>query len=542
MYRLLIVDDEPLVLAGLKSMIDWDTLGIELAGTAANGQQALEIIRQGDIDLVITDIKMPVLDGMELLDSCRKEMDFCPEFIVLTSYEEISYLRKAITLDAAAYLIKLELTEDGLRKDLEKAISELELRQGSSRKNDSGTTGILKNAFFIRLLNNVFKEDEETILKERASAYGLTGKYFSVVIADIEFDPDVDLSETERSRVLISTMQLVQDTGSRKMSLVVLPLAVQRFAIITGSFLGEVENSDQSVAENLETVFQQAENYFKITLSGGSGRTTDCLKNISLSYAEARHALLNNHPDSAEIKIRHCTSNIGSRHSPDLFKKKSFHSFLETGDGEAIKQYFTDLINNLTQNRFHFAECLDVSCSLLYEVSGVLSGADQILEQIFQKWEGGYKSIYWLNTAEQIIEWLGCLKEGLFEEFSSRNKDYGEMVCQQIKHYLDKHYLEKIGLNEMAAHFNMSPNYLSTIFNKMNHHGISHYQNTRRIEKARELLLSGKYRIYEISEMTGFDSPFYFSKVFKRITGTSPKNWLQQNQSSISGVKKDIIL
>jgi len=98
MYQLLIVDDEPLVQAGIRSMLNWNEMNIEICGTAMNGQAALKIIEEKSTDIVITDIKMPVMNGLELAKTCRERYgDNCPYFIILTSYEDFQMARDALS-------------------------------------------------------------------------------------------------------------------------------------------------------------------------------------------------------------------------------------------------------------------------------------------------------------------------------------------------------------------------------------------------------------------------------------------------------------
>ena len=108
MYKLLIVDDEPLVQVGLKSMLDWESLQIEICGIAGNGSEAFDLIEQHRPHLVIADIRMPVMSGLELIRKCSEEIGELPVFIMLTSYEEFDYAREALRYRVAEYLVKLE--------------------------------------------------------------------------------------------------------------------------------------------------------------------------------------------------------------------------------------------------------------------------------------------------------------------------------------------------------------------------------------------------------------------------------------------------
>ncbi|MFR2486966.1 MAG: response regulator, partial [Hungatella sp.] len=112
MIKLLIVDDEPLVQIGIKSMINWEEYGIEVCGTAMNGANALDLIEEYSPEIVITDIRMPIMNGLELAKTCREKYGRIPLFIFLTSYEEFQLIKEAMTYEAVDYLIKLELSAD----------------------------------------------------------------------------------------------------------------------------------------------------------------------------------------------------------------------------------------------------------------------------------------------------------------------------------------------------------------------------------------------------------------------------------------------
>ena len=164
MTKLLIVDDEPLVQIGIKSMLQWEELGIEICGTAMNGKAALEMIRQYQPQIVITDIKMPVMNGLELTKTCREEFGHIPLFIILTSYEEFSLINEAMSCQAVDYLVKLELDPPSLKTSVEKAMERLEeLKARESFRQAPGQPTLLSyhDKFFMRLLHNLFENREQ---------------------------------------------------------------------------------------------------------------------------------------------------------------------------------------------------------------------------------------------------------------------------------------------------------------------------------------------------------------------------------------------
>ena len=121
MTRIFLVDDEPLVLIGMQGMLNWSELGYEVAGTARNGAEALKAIEEKHPDIVVSDIRMPVMDGFTLAESCHKDGSALPVFIMLTSYEEFDYVKRSMRLGVVDYLVKIDLTAEGLAAALDKA-------------------------------------------------------------------------------------------------------------------------------------------------------------------------------------------------------------------------------------------------------------------------------------------------------------------------------------------------------------------------------------------------------------------------------------
>ena len=154
MIKLLIVDDEPLVQAGIKSMINWEEHDIHIVGTASNGSIAYDMITQHEPDIVISDIKMPVMTGLELVKKCYDEKRDLPLFIILTSFEEFPLIKEAISYQVFDYLVKLELTADSLLDTLKRAIEKISTLRRDTPAEDSSISSLylLKNQFYTRLI------------------------------------------------------------------------------------------------------------------------------------------------------------------------------------------------------------------------------------------------------------------------------------------------------------------------------------------------------------------------------------------------------
>ena len=121
MTGVLLVDDEPLVLIGMQGMLNWAALGYEVVGTARNGAEAFRAVQEKQPDIVVSDIRMPVMDGFALAEACHKDGSALPAFIMLTSYEEFDYVKRSMRLGVVDYLVKIDLTADSLTAALEHA-------------------------------------------------------------------------------------------------------------------------------------------------------------------------------------------------------------------------------------------------------------------------------------------------------------------------------------------------------------------------------------------------------------------------------------
>ena len=218
MYQLLIVDDEPLVQAGIRSMLNWNEMNIDICGTAMNGQAALKIIEETSPDIVITDIKMPVMSGLELAKVCRERYgENSPYFIILTSYEDFQMARDALSYQVSDYLVKLELTPEVLKNAIDRVITQI----SQSRKKQMSAVNIhpFYDKFLISLLHDLFESEEQFLLQSRD--LNLNFEYGSYVCCYGEIiSPQADQLTTEKQMPLFtSSLQMIRELGVQNICL-----------------------------------------------------------------------------------------------------------------------------------------------------------------------------------------------------------------------------------------------------------------------------------------------------------------------------------
>ncbi len=156
-----------------------------------------------------------------------------------------------------------------------------------------------------------------------------------------------------------------------------------------------------------------------------------------------------------------------------------------------------------------------------------MPNGEETVSQIFSDYPDGYRSIYRQATVEQVIDWLTFFGTHLCHLLDERKKTYKNHIVSNVQKYIGEHIEEKLTLNDIASVFHISPNYLSLLFKKYNDAGFSEYISQMKIARAKELMAEGNLKIYEIADRLGFESAFYFSKVFKKITGYTPRDYQQ---------------
>lgn len=425
MYRLLIVDDEPLVQIGLKSMLAKELADkIEVVGTASNGQEAWDIISENPPDIVIADIRMPVMTGLELLAKSHNKYGSVPAFIMLTAYEEFEMARQAIVYDAVDYLVKIELNPKTLASAIDKAILRVDEARPLGASKEAGSTGSLEDLrqkFMMKLFSHLLGSKEALLSEARSLNLSFDYNRYIVVYGEISSDSALSSGDgftPEALDIYNSSISMAKEIISRHAPCQIVSIDLQHFAVVF-SFSEDtpVAGTMDLITEALENARTMITNYFKASLTFGIGSAVSTPMDIAVSFDEAKTA--QQQADSAQ-PIRLFSHIVGSNRR---------------------------------------------------------SGKDKLISAIQQ--------------------------------------------------YIDENLGGKLQLNEVAEVFGLSPAYLSVLFKKNTETGFSEYVYTKKIDRAKEMLLSGDMKIYEVADALGFESAYYFSKVFKKVDGHSPREYIQ---------------
>lgn len=532
MINLLIADDEPLVQAGIKSMINWEDYDIHIVGTAPNGAAAYEMIKDYSPEIVITDIKMPVMSGLELAKKCKEENLSLPVFIILTSYEEFGFAKEALSYQVVDYLVKLELTPQSLGQSLERAIKMVEELQKSSQAPFPGSVNsvyLLREQFFTRLILNLFESEHQFLTQAANLNINFRYEAYAAAYVEIHSNKLSDMSSEKRLNLYTSSLQMVSELTSKYVACHVISLDMKHFSIVFFLDKNNAANYKKIIKNALEQVSFMLFNYYSVTIYSSVGGIVPAPLLIASSFQDAKQIFPHTKTDSPiqfaeDISLQEPLKNVFNM---SLFKEDIRKAYAEF-DEKALYDIFTSIMDLFQDKQTHYVQALDAAGNILYLSLSLLNNGEQTVSEIFRDKANGYRSLYELTSVEQIMGWLRLFRDGLCESFSSHNKDYKNHIVVNVKKYINEHIEEKLTLNKVAEVFNISPNYLSVLFSKNNDVGFTDYINQGKVDAAKNMMKDGTMKIYEISDVLGFESAFYFSRVFKKVTGMSPRDYMNQ--------------
>ncbi len=527
MIKLLIVDDEPLVQAGIRSMVNWEDLNISIVGIAANGAAAYEMIKKYEVEIVITDIKMPVMSGLELARKCVDSGMDVPVFIFLTGYEDFHYAKEALTVQAIDYLIKLELTPEALIQSLDRAIARLSELRYSSRTPDLAINTIFREQFFTRLIFNLFEDEHQFLSQSKNLKIDFDYELYATGYIEIDSGRLTDMAAEKQISLYSSSLQLVSELMGKYIPCHVVSLDTRHFCIIF--FLKENDgNYKETIQKALAQISAMIFNYYSVTIRSSIGSAVNNPMQIPASYQDAKQIFSQVTANCPVLFFEDVTSSARLKNvfNMSLFKEDIRKAYAEY-DETALYDIFSSIINLFEEQPAHYVQALDAACNILYLSLSLLNNGEQTVSGIFSGSANGYRCLYEMNSVPQILSYLKTLRDGLCAVFASKNQDYKNQIVINAKKYIIQHISEKLTLNDVAEAFCISPNYLSVLFSKYNDIGFSDFINQNKIEAAKKMMRDGDYKIYEISDLLGFESAFYFSRVFKKVTGSSPRDYMK---------------
>ncbi len=530
MLKVFLVEDEFVVREGIKNNIDWKSRGYEFAGEASDGELAFPMIQKLKPDIVITDIRMPFMDGLALSRLIKKELPWI-EIIILSGFEEFEYAKEGIKIGIAEYLSKpingedLLRAVDGLAVKIEEKQQERKIRE------------------------MYIKEMEENFLRERKNLfhYLVTGSKSAAELLEIAENLSVDLSALWYNIVLIKTQSMNHAHDEYSNSLVEIEQKIEELEdetcllIFDRNLEGKALLFKADSKEELESIQNEYQSrmqkiltsYENIRYFGGVGMPVNRLRELPASFERASHAfahrylvqesrILNSEELEQGVYLNQEEFDI-SNVDPKQIDRSKIREFLKFGDRDEaiyfVEEFFNDLGKNaMKSNLFRQYITMDTYFCVVDFLEGLQISKEEI--------DPSPTISGPLQNEENAINYVARIIKKALELREKRASNRYENIVDEVMRYIEENYAdEETSLNLLASHVNFSPNHLSMVFSQQTGQTFTKYLTDYRMSKAKELLRCTGKRSSEISIEVGYKDPHYFSYLFKKTQGMTPTQY-----------------
>lgn len=530
MIKVFLVEDEYIVREGIKNNVDWKAFGFEFCGEASDGELAFPKIRELRPDIVITDIRMPFMDGLELSRLIRKELPKT-EIMILSGFEEFEYAKEAIRLGVSAYLTK-PVSGDELLKAAQRLANRIKEREQENEilaryEHEMGENlGAEKRKLFGNLVTGSISATE---LIEDADKLGidLSAQNYEIVL--------LLLSSTTHAPEEYSDRLVVIDEEWRKLDelhgLIVFDRNFEGKALL---FTGESpEEIDTRREAYLAAFIDILKAHRHIRYFGACGIKVNRLSAVKDSFESASGAFARRFVTDESIILSENDRGTGSHtetEQNDKFDIKSINpktidrakllEFLKIGEEDEIGYFIGEYFRNIGQS------AMESTLFRQYLAMDVYFAAEEFISNLSVKADSlpaPDATLGIFGGAEQTKQYIhDVMQRAITARGLAANDRYSGIVNEAIS-YIEENYAdEDLSLNSIAAHVNFSPSYLSMVFSQATGDTLIHYLTEIRMNKAKELLKCTGKKSSIIAAEVGYRDPHYFSYLFRKTQGVTP--------------------
>jgi two-component system response regulator YesN len=535
--KILIVDDERAIHEQLKACIPTQDLGWEIVGDAYNGEEACRMVEQFQPDIVITDIKMPLLDGLSFME-WMKNRKFTGKVIVLSGYGDFQYSRPAFLLDAFDYLLK-PLQEVELVRTLTQAVEQLAI--DSNRKieqiNEKSVLNqgivLMRDELLSQIVAGRIKDEIDIFVRAEQLFLSLPeSRYYAIVIHLIDLDEHIqDRYRGDRSIFYFAARNILEECLQGQGGMVFRNLNKSNEFVVVCEAKGvfdDIIKWGRSLHLSLTTCL-------RVRALIGISSPKQRIDALAQAYYEGVHAMETIRFGAIETIVRYGEElpkepgTSGQREWKEL--QRLLECLLDTGALDSKNTLLHKLEEALHQRSMANMSLQDFKHAVTLLVDKI-EHASHSSEQIplwLQETRAGIHEF----KVNQVQRLLRNMMDQLLKNVTNNHKTKsGKQIIHSIKQYVENHY-QTVNLESISQRFYLNKNYFCSLFKSVTGENFSEYLTKVRMEQAKLLLAGSNLTSYEIAELVGYQDQRYFSKVFKKSTGLLPKQYRGQHQAQI---------
>ena len=529
LYSVMLVDDEEEVREAIAKKLDWEAMGFEVIASAENGEEALELAEQFRPDVVMTDIKMPFMDGLTF---CRrlKELQMNTKIVIFSGFDEFEYAKEAIKLEVEEYVLKpVNATElkgvfERLKETLDQEIADKQNIEHLNRYYEDSLP-IIKEQFLVGLIQGRISDER---IKELKNAYeiGLDAPYYCVV--EIHMDNSGEQfgtnQETWRRMMIASGQQIFDEqmaTLFKYQSFLYLD-----YIVVIGMLdeAGEIKK----ILHYIDQFCKICNRVLKVNATAGIGQVCDGLSQLPASYRGAVEAvgarvLLGT---NQAIYIKDIEPNSQETFDFEDRDVQNIMRAVKVGSQEEVQKEVQAMITSMKKSVQSLNQYQITLMEIVTETLKVIRSYDAPITEVFGENFDLYRDPAGFDTLESLEQWLIDTMSRLHSFIRRERKDTTKMLVEKAREYIAEHFKDSdLSVDMVCSHLNVSAAYFSTLFKRQIGMTFVMYLTQTRMEHAINLLETTNQKTYMIAEEVGYTEPNYFSYVFKKKYGISPSRY-----------------
>ncbi len=522
-YKVFFVEDEAITREGIRDNVDWNACGFEFCGEAADGEMALSLLRAVQPDVLITDIKMPFMDGLQLSKVVRERMPQV-KIIILSGHDEFEYAQQAINLGVTDYLLK-PVTVQKLQSALQKIVVRLDEERREQEKLKKLQEQVQENQATLRerLLFNLVVgavSPSDAIEKGQSLGFDLIARYYLVIVLKIvlgDRTEHYDYDELQRlQRVVVGLTEKNPDVFVLKRDWGDLIL------IMKGSTPEYFEEERDLLLEEIRSEVGKSRYRLIVGLGLPKKRMADIRQSFVEALVNAQNSVDGTRPGTGQPLER-----------AELLRvdKSAVENYLRCGAKDGFDEFFDAYLRPLGEAVLKSSLIKNyIFVDVVLSIAKMVNDLGGEVDKVFPELNSIEATLSEINTLDQLREQTHrILSNALDYRDRHPNGQYKNLI-RQAREYIGRHYANpELSLIEVAAQVCLSASHFSVIFGQEAGRTFKEYLTEVRINKAKELLRMTSLRSADVAYQVGYNDPHYFSSVFKKNTGLTPMEFRSQS-------------
>lgn len=528
LYKVMLVDDEEEVREAIKRRIDWEEIGFRVVASAENGEDALEKAEQCNPDVVMTDIKMPFMDGLTMLRLLKQQIPDLKSAI-FSGFDDFEYAKEAIRLEAEEYILK-PIDADELKSVFIKIKQRLDEERNNKRDIDKlrqyyeQSLPMLKEQIIIGLLEG---RETHADMEKYQTEYGIEieSAFYCVGVFSVS-ELDGKNGNLEGPLTTVSLNRIVNEAfedGINIISLNYLDSVV---------VLAKLKTTDEyaGFVGQMDKICKVGARILNCNVIAGIGRVYGSAEAIHISFLEAKDAThYRMFIDNNQVI---CISDVEPKQGIEnyVYEKQLRHLIREVkvGTTESIEAEISGLMDALKKNSSGISQIQQLYMEFLVELSRLARG-HQLYDEVDFANINIKEELAGFSSTEMFGERIMSLCTLLNQKINDNRFDSTQKLAQDAKQYIMDHYAESsLSVDDICTHLGVGTSYFSSVFKKDTGMSFVSYLTEIRMNEAQRLLDTTNEKSYVIANMVGYDEPNYFSYVFKKQFGVSPSKYRQK--------------